>query len=118
MLPVSVSPEALKVKVVSTAWPPRPGTCAVHFPLTSAARATKLRARNRVAVEINLLIVMAKTLCLVEMLHVSQVQPLDQAPETGMLADRIVARIYFQQIKPESPLLPGSTEPFEDAIPL
>src|SRR5947207_6743986 len=62
MLPVRLSPEALNVKVVSAIWPPRPGTWAVHFPLTSAAMATRLIAINKVADKNNFFIVMAKTL--------------------------------------------------------
>src|SRR5713226_2755873 len=44
--PVSWLPSALNVKVASRVSPPRPGTCATHLPLTSAAK-TAAAARNR-----------------------------------------------------------------------
>src|SRR6266446_9589216 len=40
MVPVRRSPSTLKLNVVSRVSPPRPGTCATHVPVTSAAWAT------------------------------------------------------------------------------
>src|ERR1035437_321949 len=47
-VPVSVLPSALKVNVASRACPPRPGTCAVHLPLTrSEERRVGKECRSR-----------------------------------------------------------------------
>jgi hypothetical protein len=47
MVPVSLAPSTLNTKVVSAAVPLRPGTCAVHFPVTSAAEAANAKMPRR-----------------------------------------------------------------------
>src|ERR1035437_8456133 len=54
IVPVTLSPSTLKTKVVSAVLPPRPGTCAVHFPVTSAAEAANAKMPKR-AVNSNVL---------------------------------------------------------------
>src|ERR1039458_9722080 len=54
MVPVSLAPSTLNTKVVSLVLPPRPGTCAVHFPVTSAAEAANAKMPRR-AVNSNVL---------------------------------------------------------------
>jgi hypothetical protein len=47
MVPVSLAPSTLKTKVVSEVLPLRPGTWAVHFPVTSAAEAANAKMPRR-----------------------------------------------------------------------
>src|SRR5438105_3560735 len=108
MLPVRLSPAALKVKVVSAICPPRPGTWAVHFPLTSAAMATRLIAINKVAERNNFFIVMAKTLRrrgdvtgVVKRLQITKIQADQEALKARVGADGIVAGVDLQHVNPE-----------------
>src|SRR5215216_2944498 len=71
MLPVSLSPSALRVMVTSRAWPPWPGTDAFHLPLTSAAIATREKTVRRVAAKINFFIVVNKACAAVKDVTVS-----------------------------------------------
>src|SRR5262249_7815437 len=55
-VPVSLLPSTLKLKVVSRVWPPRPGTCATHFPFRSAAQANVAIAHIATQAEIKVVL--------------------------------------------------------------